>query len=173
MAAFTITVEDKDVRSTLAELQQRASNLRPIMQTIGEDILERTKQRFSTSTGPDGRRWAPNSRVTIERYIASKGGFGKKGVTKKGAGIAMSKKPLIGHSGDLSRQFFVRSDNRSVTIGNSMIYAAIQQFGGQAGRGRKVTIPARPFLPITESGLLFPAEKAKVLEALNDWLVSR
>lgn len=30
-----------------------------------------------------------------------------------------------------------------------MVYAAIQQYGGQAGRGHKVTIPLRPFLPVT------------------------
>ena len=29
-------------------------------------------------------------------------------------------------------------------------YAAIQNFGGKAGRGRKVSIPARPFLVIQD-----------------------
>jgi len=35
-----------------------------------------------------------------------------------------------------------------VRIGNNRIYGAIHQFGGQAGRGHKVTLPARPYLGI-------------------------
>lgn len=173
MPAFTITVQDKEVRATLSALAARASNLQPVMQSIGEDIMERAKQRFTLSTGPDGKRWAANSRVTLERYIASKGGFGKKGITQKGAGLAMTKKPLIGHGRDLSRQFFVRADSRSVTVGNTMIYAAMQQFGGKRSQFRNLwgDIPARPFLPITAAGQLYPAEKTRIVDALNAWLV--
>lgn len=42
--------------------------------------------------------------------------------------------------------------------------AAIHQFGGQAGRGRKVTIPARPFLGFSE------ADKAGILAILSEYL---
>lgn len=31
------------------------------------------------------------------------------------------------------------------TIGSNVVYAAIHEFGGMAGRGRKVKIPARPY----------------------------
>ena len=41
---------------------------------------------------------------------------------------------------------------RSVTVGTNLPYAAIHQFGGMAGRGRKVRIPARPFMGIDERG---------------------
>jgi len=37
---------------------------------------------------------------------------------------------------------------QSVTIGSRLKYAAIHQYGGQAGRGNKVTIPARPYIGI-------------------------
>ena len=175
MPAFTITVQDKEVRATLSALAARASNLQPVMQSIGEDIMERAKQRFTLSTGPDGKRWAANSRVTIERYIASKGGFGKKGITQKGAGLAMSKKPLIGHERDLSRQFFVRADSRSVTVGNTMIYAAMQQFGGSRAQFPNLwgDIPARPFLPVTAAGQLYPADKTQIIDALNRYLAGK
>ena len=36
--------------------------------------------------------------------------------------------------------------------GKSAAYATIHQFGGQAGRGKKVTIPSRPYMPITPTG---------------------
>lgn len=40
-------------------------------------------------------------------------------------------------------------DNDSAVVGTNEIYAAIHQFGGMAGRGRKVKIKPRPFLQLT------------------------
>ena len=37
-----------------------------------------------------------------------------------------------------------------VMVGTDKEYAAIHQFGGMAGRNRKVKIPARPFLMIQD-----------------------
>ena len=169
---FTVEVKDQEVLAALNALAARVGNQRPFLQAIGDDIMERAKQRFETGTDPAGRRWAPNARATIDAFIAARGGFGKRGINKKGQGLAMGKKPLIA-GGYLRRQFHVRTDGRGVTIGNSMAYAAIQQFGGKAGKGRKVTIPARPFLPVTPGGDLYPREKALILEQLNDWLAGR
>lgn len=48
-------------------------------------------------------------------------------------------------------------DNDSAEVGTNEPYAAIHQFGGKAGRGKKVDIPARPFLVLTpqdEEGIL-------------------
>jgi len=39
----------------------------------------------------------------------------------------------------------------SVTVGASPVYALIHQMGGKAGRGRKVTIPARPYLGLSDN----------------------
>ena len=171
MTAVTVTVDDTEVRAALAALAQRAGNPRPFLLAIGEDIMERAKRRFETSTDPAGRRWQPNARATIEAFVAGRGGFGKRGINKKGQGLAMGKKPLIGETRSLSRQFHVAASGSAVTVGNSMAYAAIHQFGGKAGRGRKVTIPARPFLPVTASGALYPAEKTRILDALNEFLM--
>ncbi len=173
MSVITIEVRDNGVHEALNALAERTANMKPILQKIGEDIKERTKLRFSTSTGPDGQRWAPNARSTIEAFIAKRRGFGKRGINKKGQALAMSKKPLIGESRDLSREFHVHADQASVTIGNTMRYSAIQQFGGLAGKGRKVKIPARPFLPIRESGELYPQDRALILEDINRYLAGK
>lgn len=173
MTAFTLEVTDSGVQETLATLAARAGDLRPILQAIGEDIMERTRARFRTSVGPDGQRWRPNARATIEAYLARQGGFGKKGINKKGQTLAMGKRPLIGRSGSLLSQFHVHADAQAVTVGNSMLYAAIHQFGGQAGRGKKVAIPARPFLPVRSGGDLYPDERAKILATLNAYLAGR
>ncbi|HAF00392.1 MAG TPA: hypothetical protein DCG63_03770 [Methylophilaceae bacterium] len=170
MNTFTIEVQDTEVRALLKRLHATSVNMQPIYQDIGEGIMERTKQRFSTGIGPDGIKWLPNAQATyaILANRLGKSSLGKDGrVNKKGASKLANKKPLIGETGNLARQFHVLSTNHSVTIGNSMIYAAIQQFGGQAGRNKKVTIPARPFLPVMINGQLYPQEQQSILNTLN------
>lgn len=164
---FTIEVHDQEIQATLDRLRGVADNLSPILQALGEDVMERTKRRFGTATGPDGQRWKPNSPATLAAYVRARGGYGKQGLNKKGVALAAGKKPLQGHSGDLARQFSVRVSGNTVTIRSSPIYAAIQQFGGKAGRGGRVTIPARPFLPVTAAGDLYPAERDLIVAQLQ------
>ncbi|HHK5991384.1 TPA: phage virion morphogenesis protein [Neisseria subflava] len=57
-------------------------------------------------------------------------------------------KPLS-DSGRLKDSFSTLSDNDTALVGTNIIYAAIHNFGGQAGRNRKVTIPQREFLVLT------------------------
>jgi len=165
-----IEIDDREVMDALQRLQRRVGDLTPAMEDIGELLIETTKQRFATSTAPDGRRWAPNSPATILSYLQGKSGaFGKRDgrLTKKGAKLAANKKPLIGETKSLSTQINYRADRASVEIGSLMPYAAIHQFGGQAGRGKKVTIPARPFLGLSES------DKRAVLEIIEEHLAGR
>jgi phage virion morphogenesis protein len=42
-----------------------------------------------------------------------------------------------------------------IVIGTNKIYAAIHQFGGQAGRGKKVPIPARPYLLFQDEDITY------------------
>lgn len=146
-----IELDDAKAQAALSDLAQRGADLRPLMQELGEYLTETTKQRFQTSTAPDGSRWQPNAPATYLAYLGkSKGSFGKTGrITKAGAARASGKKPLIGETGSLSRQIYYRADARSVEISSAEDYSAIHQFGGQAGRGRKVTIPARPYLGLS------------------------
>ena len=57
-------------------------------------------------------------------------------------------------------------DNDSAEIGTNEPYAAIHQFGGKAGRGRKVDIPARPFLVLT------PQDEDDILEDVQAYFRS-
>lgn len=175
MTTFTIEVKDAAVQALLAKLSQRAGGLAPVLQALGSDITERTKRRFETSTAPDGTPWKPNSAATLAMVAARIGGQKSK-VKKDGSLNAAgqrslgNKKPLIGESGDLRRQIVPSVSGNTLTVKSTPVYAAIHQFGGQAGRGKKVTIPARPFLPVRADGTLYPEEQARVLAALNDFL---
>lgn len=146
-----IEVDDAEVNRLFAELVRRATDLRPLMQDLGEYLAESTKQRFATSTAPDGSRWAPNAQATYLAYLgAFKGSFGKGGkITKGGAARASGKKPLIGETRRLSSEIQYRADATSVEVGSSLVYSAIHQFGGQAGRGGTTRIPARPYLGLS------------------------
>lgn len=135
------------------DLIARGANLLPLMQDIGEFLTETSKQRFQTSTAPDGTRWAPNAPATYLAYLnAFKGSFGKDGrITKRGTARAGGKKPLIGETGRLGNEIAYAATADHVDITSGLAYSAIHQFGGQAGRGRSVTIPARPYLGISAS----------------------
>lgn len=193
-----IDVDDRDVQGALKVLISRAGLMQPILQAIGEDIMERAKARFNTGVGPDGRRWQGNAvstiRALIDRGSQSKGFYLKDGKTlSKKAQNSLVRKKILLDTGSLASQFYVRADSSSVTVGNTMIYAAIHQFGGQTkahdilprnkkalafggGVFKKVRhpgskIPARPFLPIQSNGSIYPQDRAMILDAINDYLL--
>lgn len=172
---FTLTVEDNGVQAALKALSDRVNNMKPVLQAIGDDIVERAKHRFDTSIGPDGQAWKPNSAATLAMVAGRIGKHSshqlKNGeLNAKGQRMLANKKPLIGESGLLRQQIARMADATSVTVFDTQKYAAIQQFGGKAGRGHKVTIPARPFLPVRVDGSLYPEEQKAILATLNEWL---
>lgn len=171
---FIIQVNDAEIRAKLAQLKTVSTSMRAVFMDIGQGIKARTIQRFSTSSAPDGTRWKPLAKTTYnilaDKISKKKGNTLKDGrLNTKGAGAISAKKILI-QNGDLMRQFNVLANDNSVTVGNTMRYAAIHQFGGKAGRGRKVTIPARPFLPIMLNGQLYEQERVTIMQELNDFI---
>jgi phage virion morphogenesis protein len=55
--------------------------------------------------------------------------------------------------GQLATSITTYYDKESAIIGSNLAYAAIHQLGGQAGKGKKTTIPARPYLVLTNGDL--------------------
>lgn len=55
--------------------------------------------------------------------------------------------PLKGRTGRLEATAVVMFTAHGLKVHIPLRYAAIHQWGGKAGRGHAVTIPARPFLP--------------------------
>ncbi|HEY0200650.1 MAG TPA: phage virion morphogenesis protein [Burkholderiaceae bacterium] len=170
---LTIELNNRSALDAIQALIQRASDMRPVLAEIGEDMAETTKQRFSSATAPDGTAWAPNSAVTLARY-GSMFASGKKAAQK-----VANKKPLTGETRSLGTTInYQVLDAHSVAIGSPMVYAATQQFGAQSGEfgfGIYKTrngsfpipwgdIPARPFLGSSE------ADKANVTRLVLDYL---
>lgn len=174
---ITVEITDQETRKAIANLIAAAENPKQLMAQLGELLVDSTKQRFSTSTAPDGSRWAENSDITLLGYLNKyKGSFRKKdgGLTQKGARRLGGKKPLIGESGSLSTTIAYKIEGvGTLIVGSPMEYAAAQQFGmekGYAGSSKRGTpipwgdIPARVFLGLSDQ------DTAMILELSSDFL---
>jgi len=145
---YTVTVDDADLRRKAARLLRHLGDLSEPMLEVREVMLNAVHDRFESETDPDGNRWRRLSPATL----VARRRRGKGGVT------------ILRASGRLIGSIAPRSDATSATVGTNVVYGAIHQFGGQAGRGLAVTIPARPYLGF---GV---AERTAIGEIFENWL---
>ncbi len=146
-----IDINDRDVQKGLTAILSRGGNLKPLMQDIGEDIARVVEGNFAAGGRPEA--WKPSARSRRD-----------------------SGKPLT-DSGRLRRSITVAARNKSVRVGTNVEYARIHQLGGKTRphtirpvNGRALfwpgakhpvkavrhpgsTIPARPFLVLTDGDL--------------------
>lgn len=141
-----IIIDDAEIKAKLAKLAGLMKNLRPVMLEIGNMIRNETELSFEDEKTPWGTKWEPLSAVTIARKEHSK---------------------ILTDSGQLSSSFTVRADNDSATVGTNKIYAAIHNFGGDAGRNKAVKIPARQYLPVDKAGRLEPSVERAIISYLT------
>ncbi len=126
MAGMTVKVDDAEFRRRIKNLKSGVDDPSRLMKVWGEIAHESIAHNFEVGGRP--ARWVPLSRVTVK--------------------LKGHARPLIGKTGQL-KNIAVKPGAKNVEIGTSpaaRAYAAIQQFGGNAGRGRKVIIPERPFV---------------------------
>ncbi|MBI2313576.1 MAG: phage virion morphogenesis protein [Betaproteobacteria bacterium] len=184
-----IEIQDSGVLRALNELLRRGGDLAPALADVGELLVGSTKTRFAEGRGPGGEAWPPNTRATLEAFLYRASGAhsktGKRTGTKKGyfrddgrlgakgAGVVMSKRPLIGESKRLGSEIVYRVSGNTLLVGSALEYSAVQQFGAKKGafgktrRGAPVPwgdIPPRPFLGISD------ADRAGILDIMNDYL---
>lgn len=147
---FEVKIDDRQVQRGLAKLQQRAGDMSLAMRTIAMHMESSTQGAFRKQ----GPGWKSLAAATL-RKRAKKGQQGQ--ILRVTGALEQSVK-----SGYGSNYAFVGAGS-----GRSAKYAAIHQFGGKAGRGRKVKIPARPFLPMTADKNLVPSERDAVMRIIE------
>ena len=140
MAGASLEYSLAPLEGLVERLRAGLNDLGPLMEDIGAELSASAQRRFETKQAPDGAAWEALAAATIARRLKAKGG--------EGAG------DILVFSGALSQSVSYEAESDQVTItmggsGNSTAYAAIHQFGGRAGRGRKVNIPARPVLGLS------------------------
>ncbi|PDT05711.1 phage virion morphogenesis protein [Rhizobium chutanense] len=146
-AALSITTEvmDKQVRRAFERLEHLMDNTRPVMAAIGVELVGSTHMRFVTQADPEGQAWQ-----TLNTGYAA---------TKRNSRI-------LTESGRLRDSINSQASNDEVRVGTNTIYAAAHQFGaeikpktashlffrigGNMIMVDSVTLPARPFLGISD-----------------------
>jgi len=143
MTTPKVSVRYGPVTRRLHILKRNGQDLTAPLNVMGEIILSSVEMnfqqegRYATAGSWHGgtERWQDLAPRTKEAR-AKKGKWPGKKLQMSQGGLASS----------ITKQ--VRGDN--LEIGTNKVYGAIHQFGGQAGRGRKVHIPARPFLVVQD-----------------------
>ena len=103
------------------------------------ELLSMTEENFE-SEGWGGQRWKQSRRAADE------------------GGKTLQK------SGQLAASLTTQVGSNYARIGSNKKYAAIHHLGGQAGRGHKTNLPARPYLPINGNNQLQPDAERRILD---------
>ncbi len=126
-----IKIDNKEVNKKLLDLATRGENLRPLMKNIAGIFAYSTEENFKVEGRP---KWQDLAEST------------KKQRKKKGTYPGL----ILQVTGQLASSVNTYYDDNSAVIGSNLDYAAIHQLGGQACKGHKTEIPARPYLQLTD-----------------------
>lgn len=130
-----IKIDSKEVEQKLQELANKTSDLKPLMKNIAGIFASAAEDNFAEEGRPD--KWIDLSEVTKKQR-------------KK---IGKSPGQILQVTGQLASSVNTYYDEDSAIIESNLAYAAIHQLGGQAGKNKKVTILARPYLKLTDDDL--------------------
>ena len=125
-----IEVEDRQVRAAVGRLVAALAQPRDAFEAIGSYLEASTIRRFEREEGPGGKSWKKSLRALAE------GG------------------QTLTDFGTLRGSIAHNADDAGVEVGSNLVYARIHQLGGKAGKGRKATLPARPYLGIDDRDAL-------------------
>lgn len=125
MAAVQFAIELEDVRLEDA-IREAVDTVRskPLMQELASAMRAQTRDRFRDEVGPDGKEWVASQRAVDEN--------GK----------------TLQDTRHLFKSIVTEAEPFAARIGTARVDSAIHQFGGKAGRGGAVELPARPYLGV-------------------------
>lgn len=134
-----IKLDASKLEHGLSTLLKNATATRTMMRGITTELLSITEENFESESW-GGQRWKQSRRAADE------------------GGKTLQK------SGQLAASLTTQVGSNYARIGSNKKYAAIHHLGGQAGRGHKINLPARPYLPINGNGELQPGVKRRILD---------
>jgi len=130
----------------LQKLVSKTENLRPLMKNIAGIMMDSVEENFEKEGRPE--KWQGIAKSTIKQR------------TKKGYWPGR----ILQVRGELAASITSKYDENSALVGTNKVYAAIHQFGGDAGRNKKVEIPVRPYLKLGET------EKTEIIHEIQNYL---
>ncbi len=126
-----IKIDNQEVNKRLLDLATRGENLRPLMKNIAGIFAYSTEENFKEEGRP---KWTDLAESTKKQ--------------RKKTGHYPGQ--ILQVTGQLASSISTYYDDNSAIIGSNLDYAAIHQLGGKTGKGKKTTIPARPYLQLTD-----------------------
>lgn len=191
MAGVQMTGDWIRLSRALTRLKPAATDLQTLSQQMGEILEQSTKERFDTENDPQGEPWKELTQATLvaraRRRTRKKDGTSgfytrattpQRGRRRAGEDVReprvsarsiriMQTAAILKDRGRLVRSIRRKARPEGVAVGTNLIYGAIHQFGGPAGRGKKVEIPARSYLGVSEADL------ADLRECLEEFIRER
>jgi phage virion morphogenesis protein len=140
--SIEIKLNNEKVEEALLEVAKKATELRPLMRNIAGIMADSTEENFKEQGRPKWQDLAEATK-TARRKTGHYPG------------------QILQVSGQLAISVTTQYDDTSATIGSNKVYSAIQQLGGQAGRKKNTTIPARPYLKLTDDDSMEIIVRAK------------
>ncbi len=122
-----IRIESGKMTAALRRLTASARDRTPAMRKAAGIMHSAVEDNFEEEGRP---KWKSLAAATVRQRTKERSWPGK----------------ILQRSGNLARSITRHYDADSAVVGTNEVYAAIHNFGGKAGRGRKVEIPAREFL---------------------------
>lgn len=141
-----IRIDNQELNAKLLKLAKRGENLRPLMKNITGIFAYSTEENFKEEGRPD--KWIDLAESTKKQRMKTGHYPGQ----------------ILQVSGQLASSINTQYDDESAVIGSNLDYAAIHQLGGQAGKNKKVLIPARPYLKLTDDDF------EEILNNINNYL---
>lgn len=145
MSTVMVTINDHDLQRGLQALANAAADMTPAMRKIAGTLHAETDINFDQSGRPE--------------WIVSQAAEDRDGQTLRKTGRLQ---------GSVSTEY----DSSTAMIGTNTVYGAIHQFGGKTGRNESVELPARPYLPVDDSGNLSQDAVNSVLDTIQRHLES-
>lgn len=131
---------------------------------VGNRALSLFKKNFQNESF-FGEKWPEVIRRIGKEYLYT----GKNGRTytrrvKIASGARGQRKILTGDTGDLGRSLWMQTRDAEVEISSDLVYSAIHNDGGLAGRGHRSVIPRRRYMGA------HPSLEKELLDVLNKFL---
>ena len=130
--AFAVRLDSAPVLARLAEIARRVDDLSPAMRAIGEALAESTKERFSTSTGPDGEAWERLAASTVLGRLQQITGGTTGSYRTRGA-----KKGAVNKDGSLSKRSRRALENVKPLVDTGILQDTIRYQIINGGRGTR------------------------------------
>jgi phage gpG-like protein len=130
----------------LAQMAARVKDPDTPLAAIGELMVASTQKNFEQQGRPT--KWPALSPATVLSRLGGRRALTKKGTLKQASARRLAGLMMLIISGRLLRSITYAVDlaARAVSWGTNVIYARLLNFGGTAGRGHKVRVPAREYI---------------------------